>query len=130
DIELGDTPKRLMGNWSRRGSGFALKLYELAPQMRPTEGERHICAKPVRACYVRHSLVGVIAIAVNDAAIAREQFQSVHSTPARCVAINYARRIGPRPRSIITRERPKVAGFCFAAARIQYRRRSFIDAEF
>src|SRR5215831_9063172 len=93
--------------------------------MRPAEGER--TEQRVRTRRSGHGLVGFIAIAVDDAAIALEQPQAMHGTAAQCIGIDHARWIRPGPRPVVARQRPEVAGFGPATSRIQYRRRCFID---
>src|SRR6266702_743244 len=95
--------------------------------MRPAEGER--TGRRVRTRRSGHGLVGLIAIAVDDAAIALEQPQAMNGTVARCIGIDYARRIRPGPRPVIARQSPEVTGLGPATPRIQYRCWCFIDTK-
>ena len=96
-VELGDALKGLAGNRSRRWRCLALDLHKLAPQMRPAEGERP--GQGVRTRLSHHGLVSLIAVAVDDAAIALKQLQAMNGPTARCIGVNHARwvRSGPGP---------------------------------
>ena len=96
-VELGDALERFAGNWSWRRSSLALDLHKLAPQMGPAEGERS--GQGVRTRLSGHSLVSLIAVAVDDAAIAFEQSQAMNGAAAWCIGIDHARwvRSGPGP---------------------------------
>src|SRR3954469_16437911 len=95
--------------------------------MRPAEGERS--GQGVRTRLSGHGLVSLIAVAVDDAAIALEQPQAMNGPTARCIGVNHARWVRSGPGPVIARERPEVAGFGPAAPRIQHRRRGLIDTE-
>src|ERR1700749_948089 len=95
--------------------------------MRPAEGER--AGQSVRARLSGHGLVSLIAIAMDDAAIAFEKPQAMDGPTARRIGINHPRRIRSGPRPVIARERPEVAGFGPAAPRIQHRRRGLVDTK-
>jgi hypothetical protein len=88
-VELGDALKGLAGNRSRRWRCLALDLHKLAPKVRPAEGER--AGQRVGTRRSGHGLVGLIAIAVDDAAITPEQPQAMNSAAARCVGIYHPR---------------------------------------
>ncbi len=72
---------------------LALDLHKLTPQMRPAEGER--AGQRVRTRLPGHGLVGLITIAVDDAAIASEQSQAINCAAARCIGINAPGGSGP-----------------------------------
>src|SRR5579859_3258430 len=95
--------------------------------MRPAEGER--AGQRVNACRSGHRLIGFIAIAMDDAAIALKQPQAMNGAAARRIGVNHARWVRSGPRSVVARQRPEVAGFGPAAPRIQDRRWGFIDTE-
>src|SRR3954469_9155867 len=95
--------------------------------MRPAEGERS--GQGVRTRLSGHGLVSLIAVAVDDAAIALEQPQAMNGPTARCIGVNHARWVRSGPGPVIARERPEVAGFGPAAPGIQHRRRGLIDTE-
>ena len=80
-VELGDALKGLAGNRSWRRRRLALDLHKLAPQMRPAEGERP--GQGVRTRLSGHGLVSLIAVAVDDAAIALKQPQAMDGPTAR-----------------------------------------------
>src|SRR5215469_12146875 len=67
-VELGDALEGFTGNGRRRRRSLALDLHKLAPQMRPAEGER--TRQGVRTRLSGHGLVGLIAIAMDNAAVA------------------------------------------------------------
>ncbi|MET4236427.1 hypothetical protein ACVWXN_010195 [Bradyrhizobium sp. i1.4.4] len=98
-VELGDALERFAGNWSWRRSSLALDLHKLAPQMGPAESERS--GQGVRTRLSGHGLVSLIAIAMDDAAIAFEQSQAMNGPTARCIGINYSGRIRPGPGPVI-----------------------------
>src|SRR5579872_6329372 len=112
-VKLGDALKSLAGNRSWRRRRLALDLHKLAPQMRPAEGERS--GQGVRTRLSDHGFVSLIAVAVDDAAIALKQPQAMNGAAARCIGIDHPRRIRSGPRSVIARQRPEVAGFGPAA---------------
>src|ERR1700729_4314561 len=95
--------------------------------MRPAEGER--TGQGVRTRLSGYGLVSLIAIAVDDAAVAFEQLQAMNGAAARCIGIDHARWVRSGPRPVIARQRPEVAGFGPAAPRIQYRHRGLIDTK-
>ncbi|MFK4719150.1 hypothetical protein ABIE89_000250 [Bradyrhizobium niftali] len=126
-VKLGDALKSLAGNRRWRRSSLALDLHKLAPQMRPAEGERP--GQGVRTRLSGHGLVSLIAVAVDDAAIALEQAQAMNGPTARRIGIDHPRWVRSGPGPVIARERPEVAGFGPAASRIQHRCGGLIDTE-
>src|SRR3954467_5674831 len=90
-----------------RRRSLALDLHKLAPEMRPAECERP--GQGVRTRLSHHGLVSLIAVAVDDAAIAFEQSQAMNGAAAWCIGIDHAGRIRPGPRPVIARQRPEVA---------------------
>src|ERR1700751_2820932 len=95
--------------------------------MRPAEGER--TGQGVRTRLSGHGLVSLIAIAMDDAAVALKQPQAMDGPTARRIGVTHARWLRSGPRPVIARERPEVACFGPAAPRIQHRRRGLIDTE-
>ena len=73
-VKLGDALKSLAGNGSWRRSSLPLDLHKLASQMRPAEGERS--GQSVRTRLSGYGLVSLVAVAVDDAAIALKQPQA------------------------------------------------------
>ena len=93
--------------------------------MRPAEGERN----GVAGRFCGKLLVGGVAVALHDAAIAIEQLQGMDRAAAGRVGKSDGRRIGPTPGSIIAGDRPKVALLDATAAGIEHRRFSLVDRD-
>jgi hypothetical protein len=66
-------------------------------------------------------LVGSVAVALKNPAVAAEQRVGVRVSPAWRVVVNHRRRITAAPWSIVSRDRPEVALFGPPATRIEYR---------
>jgi hypothetical protein len=66
-------------------------------------------------------LVGPVAIALQDAAVAAEQRVGVDMTPARRVAVNHRGWLASAPWAIVARNRPEVSLFGPTATRIEHR---------
>src|ERR1700741_4773982 len=99
-IEGGDARKRLAGD--RRRAAFR-DIEEAAPQMRPAERQRN---RLVRGG-VGNGLVGGIAVALHDAAIAVEQLERVDGAATGRVGVGHRGRVGPAPRPIVKRWRSR-----------------------
>ena len=105
---MGASPRLAMSkNWRRK--------------MRPAEGD----CDPVR----RQLLVRRIAIALDDATIAREQLLQMFAATARRVGVDDSRRVGSAPGPVVARHRPEVARLGLAASGIEHRHRRLIDGE-
>jgi hypothetical protein len=65
-------------------------------------------------------LVGRVAVALEDAAVAAEQSVGVGVSAARRVAVDHGRRLIAGPRPIVARNRPEVPLLGFAPARVQH----------
>ncbi len=108
-VKLGDALKSLAGNRSWRRRSLPLDLHKLAPQMRPAEGERP--GQGVRTRLSGHGLVSLIAVAVDDAAIALEQAQAMNGPTARCIGIDHPRWGQVRPRACHRARAPRNSRF-------------------
>src|SRR3954468_1731906 len=97
---------------------------EPAAQMRPTEGQRD---GPARRG--SNLLVGGIAIALHDAAIALKQLEPVDRAAAGSVAKCDGRRVGPTPGPIVASDGPEVSLLGAAAAGIEHRRDRLINRD-
>jgi hypothetical protein len=99
-------------------------IVEPPAQVRPTEGERdHLAGGG------GNLLVGGIAVALHDAAIAFEQFEPVDRAAPRRVAEGDCRRIGPAPGAVVASDRPEIALLGAATAGIEHRRNRLIDGD-
>ena len=70
-IERGDAVQSFARDWRRTA---LCDIEELSSQMNPTKGERDRIAGP---CVIGNGLVGRVAVALHDAAIALKQLQPV-----------------------------------------------------
>ena len=86
-----------------------------------------VMASPRR--FVGNGLVGGVAVALHDAAIAVEQLQRVDRAAAGRVGVGDGRRIGPAPGPIVASDRPEVAFLGAAAAGIEHRRLGLVDRD-
>ena len=100
-------------------------VVEPAAQMRPAEGERDGLARRLGG----ELLVGGVAVALHDAAIAVEQLQRMHRAAAGRVGVGDGRRIGPAPGPVVAGDRPEVAVLGPAAAGIEHRRLRLVDRD-
>jgi transposase-like protein len=121
-IEGGDARKRLAGD--RRWTILS-DVVESAAQMGPAERERDRLASGV----VGNGLVGGIAVALHDAAIAVEQLERVDGAATGCVGVGHRRRVGPAPGPIVARDRPEEAVLDAATAGIQHRCLGLVDRD-
>src|SRR5271166_1861353 len=120
-IERGDAFERFAGD--RRIAAFDV-VVEPAAQMRPAERERDGLVRRLGS----ELLVGGVAVALHDAAIAVEQLQRMHRAAAGRVGEGDGRRIGSAPGSIVSGDRPEVSLLDPAAAGIEHRRLRLVDS--
>ncbi len=100
-------------------------VVEAAAQMGPAEGKRDRLASGT----VGNGLVGGIAVALHDAAIAVEQLERVDGAATWGVGVSHRRRVGPAPGPIVARDRPEEALLGAAAAGLQHRRHGLVDCD-
>src|SRR5581483_1393653 len=112
-IEVGDARERLAGD--RRGATGG-DLVELAPYMAPAEGEVNLARLGERP-------VAGIAIDLEDAAEAHEMSGGAFGLAIRCVDVGDGRRVRSRPRAIVARIGPELAGLGPPPAGVEHRRR-------
>jgi hypothetical protein len=93
--------------------------------VRPTERERDRLV----ACGAGNGLVGGVAVALHDAAIAIEQLEGVGGAATGSVAVGDGRRVGPAPRPVVAGNDPEVSLLGAAAAGIEHRRHRLIDRD-
>lgn len=121
-IEGGDPRQRLARDRCRTVLG---DVVEAAAQMRPAERQRDRLASGV----VGNGLVGSIAVALHDAAIAIEQLERVDGAATGRVGVGHRRRVGPAPWPIVARDRPEEAVLGAATAGIQHRGLGLVDRD-
>src|SRR5215470_6918876 len=120
-IERGNAFERLARD--RRIAALG-DVEEPAAQMRPAEGKRDGLARRGS-----NLLVGGIAVALHDAAIALEQLEPVDRAAPGSVAKGDRRRIGPAPGSVVPGDCPEVALLGAAAAGIEHGYDRLIDRD-
>ena len=121
-IERGDAFERFAGD--RRIAALGV-VVEPSPQMRPAERERDGLVRRLGG----DLLVGRVAVALHDAAIAVEQLQRMHRAAAGRVGEGDGGRIGPAPGSVVPGDRPEVAVLDPAAAGVEHRRLRLVDRD-
>jgi len=121
-VERRDAGKRFARDWC---VAFLGDIEELAPQMGPAEGE-HDC---LAGCSLGDRLVGRIAIALDDTAVAIEQLECMDCAATRSVAEGDRRRISPAPRPIISGNSPEESLFDASAAGIKHWRYGLVDRD-
>ena len=93
--------------------------------MRPAERQRDRLVRDT----VGNGLVGDIAVALHDAAIAIEQLERVDGAATERVGVGHRRRVGPASWPIVARDRPEEALLGAATAGIQHRCRGLVDRD-
>ena len=95
--------------------------------MRPAERQDHGVAGTTAAGEL---LVGGIAVALHDAAVAGEQSGGMLGAASGRVGIDDPRRAGiTAPGAVVAGNRPEIATFGAAAARIEHRRAGLVDKQ-
>ena len=87
--------------------------------MDPAERQGDVLSHISRPLLVGDGLIGLIAVAMDDAPIAFKQLEPVDSAAAGRVGVDHPGRLRPQPRSVIAGDRPEVASLCLAPPRIQ-----------
>ena len=121
-IECGDAFERLAGD--RRVAVFG-DIEELAPQMRPAEGERD----RLLAGSAGNRLIGGISVALHDAAIGPEELKRMDRSATGSVAVGDRRRVGSAPGPVVAGDGPEVSLLDAAAAGIEHRRHRLVDRD-
>jgi hypothetical protein len=121
-VERGD-PRQRLGRDRRLALG---QVIEPSAHMAPAKRQRNgRVGRPSAA----ELLVGVVAIALQDTAVAAEQGVGMDMPAAGGIAVDHRRRLAAAPRPIVTRDRPEVALLGPPAARIQHRHHGLVGEQ-
>jgi hypothetical protein len=118
-VERGDALQRLDRDRRLRFG----QIIKTPAHMTPAKGQRYGGLTRSRGGEL---LVGTVAVALKNAAVAAEQRVGVCLSPAWCVGVNHCRRLIAGPRPIVTGDRPEVTLFGSPATRIEHRDDSLI----
>jgi hypothetical protein len=121
-VERGDPLQRL-GRDRRLAFG---QVIETSAHMAPAERQRNGRIGRLGGAKL---LVGVIAVALQNAAVAAEQGVGMNVPPAGRVAVDHRRRLIPTPWPIVTRDGPEVALLGPPAARIEHRHHGLVGEQ-
>jgi len=101
------------------------EVEKAAAQMGPAEGERD----GVAGRSAGDALVGRIAIALHDTAVAIEQLERMHCAAPRSVGVGDCRRVGSAPQPVIPGDGPEESLLDAPAAGIEHWRHGLIDRD-
>ena len=121
-IQRGNAPQRLHGD-RRLGLGQIVKT---PAHVAPAKGQRYGSFGRLGPS---EFLVGLVSIALQDAAVATEQCVGVDMSPSGRVTINHSRWFAATPWAIVSRHRPEVSLFGPSASWIEHRHHGLVGED-
>jgi hypothetical protein len=121
-VELPDAGDGLGGDGRLRRVLLVQQLVEVAAGVDPAEGE-------LDSPLLGQSLVGAVAVGLQDAAVAGQMLRRRRGRPIAGVDEGHARRLGPAPRAVVTGVGPELAELGSSSPRLQHRRPGLVGEE-